>query len=197
MINTTAIKLVTFSEYLLLPYDRKRTELVDGVIVEMSEASPLHVLIIKLLRHLLDQHLRAIDSNMATFDGCGVEIPQRGNARDPDLLLCDLKQFEQMAELGLAKAVFLEGNAPPLVIEVASPGDTSRDTVDKRIEYALAQVGEYWIINPVEQKVLTMVLEDEVYRELGEFEGDELIISELLPEFKPSAARLLKGRFSE
>lgn len=197
MTTTTTLRPITFSEYLLLPYDRKHTELVSGEVVEMAEASPLHVLIIKLLRHLLDQHLHSIGSSLATFDGCGVEIPELGNARDPDLLLCELEQFERMVDIGLTKAIFLAGSAPPLVIEVASPGDTSRDTVDKRIEYALAKVPEYWIVNPVDKKVLTMVLDGDAYRELGEFEGDEPIISKLLPNFRPSAARLLRARFSK
>ena len=197
MALTTALKPISFGEYLLRPYDRKRTELVNGEIVEMSEASPLHVLIIKLLRHLLDEHLKVIGSTLDTFDGCGVEIPRetgKNNVRDPDLLLCEVEQFESM--LGLTKAIFLEGNTPALVVEVASPGNTSRDTVDKRLEYAWAKVPEYWIINPVDKKVLTMALNGDTYRELGEFEGDDLILSELLPKFCPKASLLLSGRLS-
>jgi Uma2 family endonuclease len=91
----------------------------------------------------------------------------------------------------LTKAVFAFGNPPALAIEVASPGNTSRDTVDKRLEYALAKVPEYWIINPVDGYVLTMTLADDGYQELGEYRGNEAISSKLFPKLKVAAAILL------
>ena len=198
MTVTTAPKLIRFSEYLLQPFDRKRTELVNGRIIKMAEASPLHVLIIKLLQKMLDEHIKEITSELDTYSGCGVQIPRtdrESNVRDPDLVVCSAAQFQEM--LGLTKAIFLEGNPPALAIEVASPGDTSRDTVDKRIEYALAEIPEYWIINPVDGVVLTMVLDGDQYRELGESEGNDPIVSELFPKFSPIASVLLSGKVNK
>ena len=195
MSTTTALRTVQFSEYLLRPYDRRRTELVDGEIVEMAEASGLHVLIIKMLQRLLDNYIEKAKLELSTFTGCGIEIPRvdrDSNVRDPDLVVCASAKFEPL--LNLTKAIFLEGNIPELAIEVASPGDTNRDTVDKRIEYALAKVPEYWIINPVDGYVLTLWLEGDDYQELGEFRGNDLILSKLLPGFSPKASDLLKGR---
>jgi Uma2 family endonuclease len=93
----------------------------------------------------------------------------------------------------LTKAIFLAGNPPALAIEVASPGDTARDTVDKRLEYAWAKVPEYWIINPVDSYVLVLIFDDQTntYEELGEFRGAEFISSILFPELKVSAQALL------
>jgi len=164
----------------------------------MAEASPLHVLIIKLLQKMLDEHIKEIASELDTYSGCGVQIPRtdrKSNVRDPDLVVCSAAQFQDM--LGLTKAIFLEGNPPALAVEVASPGDTSRDTVDKRIEYALAKIPEYWIINPVDGVVLTMVLDGDQYRELGESEGSDPIVSELFPKFSPIASVLLSGNVNK
>lgn len=188
---------VAFSEYLLRPYDRKRTELVEGTIVEMAEASPLHVLIIKLLQRLLDEHLQTIASELETYSGCGIEIPRVGrdsNTRTPDLVVCSQAQFEAM--LGLTKAIFLRGNPPALAIEVSSPSNTRTDTEDKRIEYALAGIAEYWIINPVGGYVLTLSLVDQAYEEIGVFREGEAIQSQVLPDFRPTADVLLKGKLS-
>ncbi|EDX82337.1 conserved hypothetical protein [Synechococcus sp. PCC 7335] len=184
---------ITFSEYLLRPYDRKRTELVNGSIIEMAEASPLHVLIIKLLQRLLDEYLETSGSDLATYSGCGVEIPRvdrESNTRTPDLVICQQQQFEAM--LGFTKAIFLRGNPPALAIEVSSPSNTRTDTEDKRIEYALAGVSEYWIVNPVDGYVLTLSLAGESYQEIGTFHGDEIIRSHLLANFHPTASELLR-----
>ena len=53
----TLTKTISFAEYLLLPYDGKRTEFVDGEIVEMAEASPLHADIIDCLIMLLKAYI--------------------------------------------------------------------------------------------------------------------------------------------
>lgn len=91
----------------------------------------------------------------------------------------------------LTKAVFAVGNPPALAIEVASPGNTARDTVDKRQEYAWAGVPEYWIVNPVDGCVLVLALADGEYQDVGEYRDSELISSLLFPHLEVSAAILL------
>lgn len=69
-------KTISFAEYLLLPYDGKKTEFVNGQIVNIAEASPLHVLIIELLQTLLDRHVEEIEAELETYAGVGIEIPR-------------------------------------------------------------------------------------------------------------------------
>ena len=187
-------RTTSLTEYLLLPYDGKRTEFVNGQIVTMAEASPLHVVIIKLLQKLLDKHIETLQADLETYSGVGIEIPRadrENNVRDPDLIVC--KQEQWLAMLHLTKAIFAAGNPPALAVEVASPGNTKRDTVDKRFEYALAKVPEYWIINPVDGYVLVLNLDSDTdtYREIGEYRGSELISSPLFSTLKVSAETLL------
>jgi Uma2 family endonuclease len=187
-------KTISLAEYLLLPFDRKRTEFVDGNIVDMAEASPLHVAIITFLQQLLIEHIKTHGLKLACYAGTGIEIPRLdrdSNVRDPDLVVCDQDQWRAMRHL--TKAIFLKDNPPALAIEVASPGDTERDTVEKRLEYALAKVPEYWIVNPVDGYVLVLILDVDAgnYSELGEYRGNELISSVLFPEFKVTAKSLL------
>jgi len=187
-------KTTSFTEYLLLPYDGKKTEFVNGQIVNMAEASPLHADIIYFLQKVIDAHTEAQTLSFAVRSGVGVEIhrtDRSNNVRDPDLVVCDKDQWRAMRHL--TKAIFCHGNPPALAVEVASPGGTSRDTVDKRLEYALAKVPEYWIINPVNGYVLVLIFNPDTgtYDELGEHRGDELISSKLLPDLKISAEALL------
>jgi Uma2 family endonuclease len=183
---------ISFTEYLLLPHDGIRTEFVNGEIVDMTDASPLHVFICAFIQQLLSSHIKEEGGSLFCLGPTGVEIPRmdlENNVRSPDVIVCDRSQWRAMKHL--TKAVFAFGNPPALAIEVASPGNTSRDTVDKRLEYALAKVPEYWIINPVDGYVLTMTLADDGYQELGEYRGNETISSKLFPKLKVAAAILL------
>lgn len=187
-------KTTSLAEYLLLPCDGNKTEFVNGQIVNMAEASPLHADIIYFLQKVIDAHAEAQTLSFAVRSGVGVEIPRTdrdNNVRDPDLVVCDQEQWRAMRHL--TKAIFCQGNPPALAVEVASPGGTSRDTVDKRLEYALAKVPEYWIINPVSGYVLVLIFNSDTgtYDELGEHRGDELVLSKLLPNLKISAETLL------
>lgn len=187
-------KTLSFAEYLLLPYDGKKTELVDGQIIEMTEPSSLHINIIRTVTRLLDRHILAEDYELECVSGPGVEIPRSGrrsDARDPDIIVCQREQWRAMS--ALTKSIFLEGNQPDLVIEVSSPGNEASDTVDKRIEYALAKIPEYWIINPMRSYVLVLQLDAAVgtYKEVGEYRNSDRIESGLLPKLQVTANELL------
>lgn len=107
------------------------------------------------------------------------------------MVVCDRAQWKAMRHL--TKAIFCAGNPPALAVEVASPGNTTRDTVDKRLEYALAKVPEYWVINPVDGYVLVLALnkETQTYKEIGEFRDTENVVSALYPKLEVTAAALL------
>lgn len=186
-------RAISFAEYLLLPYDGRKTELVNGQIIEMTEPSTLHILIIRALTRLLDRHIVQQDYPLECISGPGIEIPRAGrksDARDPDLIVCSREQL--LALRLLTKAMFLEGNPPALVVEVASPGNESSDTVDKRSEYALSGIPEYWIINRMRGYVLVLSLDmDYEYSPVGEFRGADPIHSLLFPKLEVTAEALL------
>lgn len=185
-------KPISLAEYLLLPYDRKKTELVDGKVVEIADASPLHIDIIAFLSMALETQIADQALNLVVRAGPGVEIPKPNrdsNVRDPDLIVCDRTQWKAMRYL--TKAIFVGNKPPAMAIEVVSPGSSKQDTIDKRQEYALAGVPEYWIVNPIDGYVLVLLLDSHEYRELGEYRGDDLIESALLPRLKLTAGETL------
>lgn len=190
--STTLTKPIQFAEYLLLPYDGKRTELVNGNIIEMTEASPLHIDIIDFLIELIKAHLADQSLDFVVRTGVGIEIPRTAgpnNARDPDVVICQRQQWKAMRHF--TKAIFLADNPPALAVEVVSPGNQTVDTVDKRQEYALARVPEYWIVNPIDGYVLVLVLDGDDYREVGEYRDNEPIESGLLPALTVTANEIL------
>lgn len=67
-----------------------------------------------------------------------------------------------------------------LVVEVVSPDKPERDLVDKRGEYAAAQIPEYWIVNPQNETITVLSLEGSRYVEHGMFRRGATATSVLL-----------------
>ncbi|MEM1309818.1 MAG: Uma2 family endonuclease [Cyanobacteria bacterium P01_H01_bin.153] len=187
---------LTFEQYLLTPYDGRRTEFVDGEIIDATELSPQHIDIVENSRDRLKAYIRAYASDLVVKSGPGVQIPQVGrpdNSRDPDLLLCTKAQWQAMS--GFTKALFLKDTPPLLTIEVVSPGTLKKDTQDNVGEYADAKVSEYWVMNPLAgyESVSVWVLNGRAYTLEGEFKGEQLVQSELLALWDATAAEMLAG----
>jgi Uma2 family endonuclease len=72
---------------------------------------------------------------------------------------------------------------PRLVVEVVSPGKTNidRDYRYKRSQYQARGIAEYWIVDPITQRVTVLTLVEGLYEE-AIFEGDGVIDSPLLKE---------------
>ena len=104
-------KTTKLTEYLLLPYDGKKTEFVNGQIIQMAEPSPLHADIIDFLIVLFKAHIAEYELNQLVRTGVGIEIPwieRDNNVRDPNVVVCDREQWRAMRHL--TKAIFCEGN---------------------------------------------------------------------------------------
>ncbi len=70
-----------------------------------------------------------------------------------------------------------------LVLEVVSPDEPARDLVEKRGDYALARIPEYWIVDPRNQTITVLRLEGDAYVEHGVFGCGMRATSALLAEF--------------
>lgn len=94
-------------------------------------------------------------------------------------------------------------------MEVVSPGSVKsenylRDYQEKRSEYALRGIPEYWLIDPSRNQVMILVLSDrEDYEEqlyqgqLYEeqlYQGQERIISPLFPDLQLTAQQILEAK---
>ncbi len=70
-------------------------------------------------------------------------------------------------------------------MEVVSDDEKSRhrDLVTKRREYALARIGEYWIVDPAEQRVIVLKLRGTRYVVHGDFRLGDRAASAMLKGF--------------
>lgn len=179
---------LTFEEYLLTPYDGRRTEFVNGEIVELPAPTGRHLDIVSDLGDLLKAYLRTHKPDCLVRSGAEIKIPQQSNSRNPDLLICTKAQWQVVRSQ--TKAEFLTGNPPLITVEVVSPGNP-KDTQELVIEYANAQILEYWIVNPIDEVVSIYVLDGQAYTLKGKYRGEQPIESELLKHWNATAAEML------
>lgn len=178
-------RLLTFEEY--LAYDDgtgTRYELVDGVLVPMNPPRAMHIKIARLLYAAFTQAIA--DRPWVVSWDYGVRTNIK-HARLPDLTVLTADQEADLIASG-SEAVLEE--APILAVEIVSPSTSSEDYRQKRSEYAVRGVAEYWIVDPIKQRVTVLTLVEGLYEEQM-FEGEQRITSEQLPQFNLSANQVL------
>jgi Uma2 family endonuclease len=151
-----------------------RAELLDGVMIVHSPASPRHDDVAGFVRTLMRVYARrkklglvlGPDSliHLATCRKLGPDIFFIEQARVPRPL--PRKQFE---------------GAPGLIVEVLSPSNRSDDLDDKRPAYRAAGTRELWFIDPEAQEVLVDRKRRRGYASTQQGEGR--VASTVLPGF--------------
>lgn len=146
-------RLTTIREREDFPDDR-RTELIDGVVYDMSSPSMLHQVICGMIYSQLSSCIEAAGkpciAMIAPFDIVLSENP--ATVLQPDVFVaCDKEHFHSAQGTSLFSSKYY--GAPPLVIEVLSPSTKKKDNSIKLSRYLDAGVKEYWIVDPVTQKI--------------------------------------------
>ncbi|MBD2628425.1 Uma2 family endonuclease [Trichormus variabilis] len=117
------------------------------------------------------------------------------NSRRVGVRVPDLVVFSEELALAMEGAsrslVYMDMPPPLLVVEVVSPNQANRDYRYKRSEYAARGIAEYWIVDPIDQKVTVLEWVEGFY-EQQVYENDSLIVSTLFPDLKLTAAQVLQ-----
>lgn len=175
----TTAQCWTFERYLRWSNDSdKRYELVDGNLIELPPESEPNT---SLANYLFLQLVNAgVPFRLVQPHTCEIQVPvlQAGDAanRYPDLVVLR----EDHLPLTRQRLTITFDMVPPhLVVEVVSPGDRnrSRDYDRKRQQYAARGIPEYWLIDPQEQAIVLMVLEQGRYVSLGQLRENDLVRS--------------------
>lgn len=164
----------TAEQYLrLTDHTRHLVEFTDGRIEVLSMPTQQHQLILAFLYRTFFAFLQPL-GGIVLFAALRVQIrPEK--FREPDLLLL------QHADDARAQNRYWLG--ADLVVEIVSADDPERDTVEKVADYAEAGIPEYWIVNPLDETVTVLVLQEAAYVERRVFRRGEQVTSELLEAF--------------
>ena len=165
----------TWSEeaYLILETN-KLIEFTDGYVELLPMPSQRHQYIVAHLYRLLFLFISTHNLGELLFAPLRLRV-KKGSYREPDIIFLGAERDD------LRHEQYWEG--ADLVIEVVNPDDPQRDTVQKRKEYAEAEIPEYWIVNPLDETVTVLTLVEDVYVEHGIFGRGEEASSVLLDGF--------------
>jgi Uma2 family endonuclease len=139
MAPAVATKL-TYEDYLLLPDDGLRHEIIDGEHYVNAAPASRHQYISLNLTLALGMHVRAHRLGQFYYAPFDVVLSPI-DVVQPDLV------FISNERLHLLDAANLKG-APDLAIEILSPSSRRIDEGLKRKRYDLFGVTEYWIVDP-------------------------------------------------
>lgn len=134
-------RLMTTAEYLALPTDDVRSELIYGEVVMSPAASWEHNDLLYYLRHILGCWTLHFNLGQVVFDIDMVLEPGRNLIYRPDLL------FLQAEHVSRRKHGRLYG-AADLCVEVLSPSERPWLQNRKFADYERCGVSWYWIIRP-------------------------------------------------
>ncbi|NOK58241.1 MAG: Uma2 family endonuclease [Chloroflexi bacterium AL-W] len=177
--------LWTEAQYLkMTDSNRRLVEFTDGMLAVLPMPTDRHQMICQFL-------FLAFLTFVQPFNGVVQFAPLRvqlrpGIFREPDLvLLCDAHNSRRQNQFWLGA---------DLVVEVVSPDDPNRDTVQKRAEYAEAGIPEYWIVDPRTEQIIVLCLVEDTYQEHGVFSTDTTATSVLLEGFAITVADVFAPR---
>ncbi|MEG3845325.1 Uma2 family endonuclease [Microcoleus sp. herbarium14] len=165
-------------------------ELENGELIVMPPESDLNRRIGSFLLNLFFQ--LGIPPYRLTMKTEIVVLGARATTRIPDVMV--LSEELAAALEGSSRSTIMSDMPPPLlVVEVVSPHQENRDYRYKRSEYAARGIAEYWIVDPMQQRVTVLEWVEGLYEEVV-YTGESAIVSPVLGLLELTAERLLQGR---
>jgi Uma2 family endonuclease len=190
MAVATQTKLMTLEEY--LNYDDGTDtvyELANGELIPMPPESYRNQ---RLASNLSAHFLRLGVPSSLLMQKTEIAVTGgRATVRIPDLTVLSEELALHLEETN--RSTILADMPPPtLVVEVVSPKQEKRDYRYKRSEYAARQISEYWIVDPILNKVTILELIEGLYEEQV-YTAEQIIVSPQFSQFNLTAQQVLTG----
>lgn len=163
----------TYDDYLQLPDNGFRYEILDGDLHMSPAPAPRHQLLILRLGGAILRHLELNNAGRAFPAPVDVRLDENVLVQ-PDLVVVLNAKLPNVSEREIT-------GPPDLLIEVISPSSVVVDRRRKFDLYASYKVREYWLIDLEEHVIEINVLRGEAYSLLAKFTRGQRLVSEVLP----------------
>ena len=188
--TVAAAKKMTFEEF--LNYDDGTDnlyELENGELIQMPSESELNCRIAMfLVAYFLKLGIPYYRLRMKTEIAVNSRMV---GVRVPDLVVYS-EELATVMQGATRSLILMDMPAPLLLVEVVSPNQESRDYRYKRSEYAARGIAEYWIVDPIAQKVTVLEWVEGFYDERV-YQGESVIVSSIFANLQLTAAEVLQG----
>jgi len=167
-------KVLTDEEFMALPDDGDRYEVIDGELVNVGNSGMEHGNIGIFLGGLIEIFVRQHKLGVACDSSTAFKM-KGGNKRSPDI---SFVSKERLVGLKRLPKGFFDG-APDLVVEIISPGNTFEEIHNKIEEYFESGTRLLWVIHPDERYVLVYhsPQPDRLLRGNDVLDGEDVILN--------------------
>lgn len=166
----------TVKDYMALPDDGQRHELLDGELVMTPSPRDIHQIVVGNVFSILRAHVRTHRLGHVRLAPLDVVLGSRSVCQ-PDVI------FVSKGRRRIITPANMKG-APDLAVEVLSPSRERYDRIRKREIYAGAGIANFWLVDPEERTLEELVFDKKLgdYR-LGVFRetSDEAFCPALFP----------------
>ncbi len=176
---------LTLEDYLKYDDQTDTTyELVDGELVAMTLGMGQHGEIADFLNYCFRQEIKRLGQPWVSKQMViGIQSP-RGTRWDtvriPDVVVLLTSQWQELHNR--EAVILLNEPSPILVVEVVSESTKNIDYRAKRSEYSVLDIAEYWIVDPLQEKVTILFLSEGFYDETI-FTSSDIVKSSTFTDF--------------
>ena len=171
---------VSYADLERAPEDGRRYELYDGEVFVVPAPAPRHQFVVQAIAERFVAFTRA-------HGGIALISPIDILFSDYDVLQPDIVLF-QASRRDLVPLDTPIRARPDVVVEVLSPSTVSTDRGKKLQVFARYGVPEYWIVDPIAERIEVHLLDQGVYELRFTAGHDEVVRSILLPALRFPAA---------
>lgn len=174
----TSEKIWTDEEFMALPDDGNRYEIVNGELVIMANSGMEHGYLATILTRSLANHIFTEKLGVLCDSSTAFKM-KSGNKRSPDISFIAKERLQGLKRLPKG---FFEG-APDLAVEIISPSNTFEEIHNKLVEYFDSGCSLAWVINPDEQSALIyrQPQPDRLLKISDNLEGEKIIPGFTMP----------------
>ncbi|MFZ4660763.1 MAG: Uma2 family endonuclease [Caldilineaceae bacterium] len=162
-----------YTDYLHLPDDGRRYEIIEGVLYVANAPGFDHQFAVGETFAYLRQFIREHQLGVVLTAPFEVHLSETSKPVQPDVFFI---RKERQPTAG--DRIFV--GAPDLIVEVISPSSIRLDRKAKFDAYERYGVAEYWLVEPKLRGVEVYILSNGEYALLGQYTGNELIESQML-----------------
>ena len=192
ILDTADAPLLTWEQFLDLPYETRNTDLIDGRMY-VNSPGPVHEHVLGRLIVSFDRWAEAVEAGaqtgeMTTQPTVGITV-NRG-------YMPDLAWWPESRCLDNDGLLAFAG-LPDMVLEVLSPSARAFDLVRKRNDYERIGIAEFWVIDPVTRTAILYrrsAPNSVSFDQVVDVDADGDITSPLLPGFVAPIAALFRRR---
>ena len=156
---------LTYEDYVDLPDDGRRYEILDGELEVSPAPAPKHQAVSRNLLWIVHGHVRERGLGSVYYAPIDVILTHHDVVQPDLVVVTDPSQVSERA---------VEG-APTLVVEVLSPSTTAYDRTTKAQRYAALGVAHYWIADPTGRTVECFRLHEAQYTSVASFDATDTL----------------------